>query len=69
MFNIYGAQWCTFCKKAKDLLESKGQEYKFVDVETDVEACKFLLEEGALTIPQIYKDGELVGGYSDLAES
>lgn len=66
MFKIYGAQWCTFCNKAKQHLETIGQPYEFVDIESDVEACKFLLKEDAQTIPQIYKENVLVGGYSDL---
>ena len=66
MFKIYGAQWCTFCKKAKSLLDMEGKSYTFVDIESDVEACKFLLEKDAQTIPQIYKDDVLIGGYSDL---
>lgn len=66
MFKIYGAQWCTFCNKAKQFLDTTGYNYEFVDIESDVDACKFLLEEDANTIPQVYKDGILVGGYSDL---
>ena len=66
MYKVYGAQWCTFCKKAKSFLDTRGKDYIFVDIESDVEACKFLLNEDAQTIPQIYLDDKLIGGYSDL---
>ena len=66
MYKVYGAQWCTFCNKAKSFLDMEGKDYTFVDIESDVEACKFILKEDAQTIPQIYLGDELVGGYSDL---
>jgi glutaredoxin len=65
MFVIYGAQWCSYCKKVKDFLESRGENFTFIDIDSDVEACKFLLSEDFKTIPQVFKDDDHIGGYTE----
>lgn len=69
MLTVYGAEWCKFCKKTKDLLDSKYIEYIFIDIDEKVEESEVLIEKGLKTIPQIFEGGNLVGGYSDLVES
>jgi glutaredoxin len=68
MFKIYGAQWCTYCKKAKTFLESKGEDFTFIDIDSDIGACKFLLEKDFKTIPQVFEGEEHIGGYSETVE-
>ncbi len=67
-FRIYSTNYCTFCKKAANLLLYKGAHFEVVDV-TDNEVARMMLREatGKHTVPQIYLNGKLIGGYSDLA--
>ncbi len=65
---IYSKAWCPYCRMAKRLLEAKGQEFVEFDVDLDVEKHREMLErsEGRWTVPEIFIDGELIGGYDDL---
>ena len=65
MYKVYSAQWCNYCKKLKGFMDDAGIEYEEIDIDEDLEAGMFLLEKDHRTIPQVYKDGVSVGGYSD----
>ena len=65
---IYTKDWCPYCAKAKALLKSKGLSYKEIDVTTDHDLQQKMIERsGRRTVPQIFIDGESMGGYDDLA--
>ena len=65
---IYSKSWCPYCAKAKALLKSKALEYSEVDVTTDVgREAEMVERSGRRSVPQIFIDGEPVGGYDDLA--
>jgi alkyl hydroperoxide reductase subunit F len=67
-FQIYSMQWCPYCVKAKALLNAKGVPYRETDVTTDEDAQIEMIERtGRYNVPQIFLDGDLVGGYDDLA--
>jgi glutaredoxin len=66
MYVVYGKPNCAFCEQAKMLLTAKGQDFTYVDVSQDVEAMSRLQEIGARTVPQIFFDGELIGGFTHL---
>lgn len=68
MIEIYGADWCSFCEKAKELLDSEGLCYSYLDVDIDEVGDKFLSEYGKATLPQIKVEGRRIGGYTDLVE-
>lgn len=68
---IYGAEWCSFCKQAVSLCESKAMLYDYIDI--DETANLRMLEERmgskVRTVPQIFMDGNLVpGGFSGLQQ-
>jgi alkyl hydroperoxide reductase subunit F len=65
---IYTKEWCPYCAKAKALLKSKGLSYREVNVTSD-EALQqeMVTRSGRRTVPQIFLDGQPVGGYDDLA--
>ena len=67
-FRIYSANYCTYCKLAVNLLLYKGAHFEVIDV-TDNDVARMMLSEttGKTTVPQIYLNGNLRGGYSDLA--
>jgi glutaredoxin 3 len=70
MITVYSKAHCPFCDKAKALLKLKGIEYTEVRIDEDAEAREFILEQGHRTVPQIYRDGELLveGGFQGLSK-
>lgn len=65
-FVIIGRDNCPWCEKAIDLIEDRGLSYHYFDVRKNEGIRAFLVQNGLNTVPQIYNDGELVGGYDDL---
>lgn len=66
---IYGAEWCTFCKQAVKLCETKGVEYNYVDVDdtANLRSLEERIGGKAKTIPQIFLDGQHIpAGYTGL---
>lgn len=68
-FSVYGAGWCRFCRAAKLLLAESGREFKYVDIEAlgDKAAVIAALGVEQSTIPIVYNDGQLLGGFDDTA--
>jgi glutaredoxin 3 len=77
---IYTKSNCSYCVKAKALLNSKGIEYKEFIISAGINehaptsnqfyvSREYLLEKapGAKTVPQIWLEGNYVGGYTELA--
>jgi glutaredoxin len=64
---VWSKDFCPFCVQAKALLESKGIEYEERNVGLDW-TREQLLEAvpNARTLPQIFLDQELVGGFTEL---
>lgn len=58
---------CPYCDRAKTLLDNKGVKYEVVDL-TDKpdELMAWKQKTGWSTVPMIFINEELVGGYSDL---
>lgn len=66
---IYSKDWCGYCQAAKRLLTQLGYEYQEIDVTHDLalyEEMK-LKADGRRTVPQIFFDGNGIGGYTELA--
>lgn len=64
---IYTTRFCSYCVRAKQLLDSKGVEYKEIPVDQDPVLRRELMEKsGQRTVPQIWIGSRHVGGYSDL---
>ena len=64
---IWSKDNCPYCVQAKALLTQKGIEYlehKIGDGWTKEDLLEAVPD--ARTVPQIFLDGELVGGFSDL---
>ena len=66
---IYSKSNCSYCVMAKNYFESKGIDYTLHDAE-DIVVFKQLLvrNPAARTMPQIFINDELIGGYTDLLE-
>jgi len=66
---IYTKSNCSYCEMAKQYFDSKNIEYTLHDVE-NVETFNELLSRNpsARTMPQIFINDQLIGGYTDLIE-
>lgn len=64
---IWSKAACPYCVQAKALLEQKGIEYEEKKIGEGY-SKEDLLEAvpAARTVPQIFLDGELVGGFTEL---
>lgn len=65
---LYRTPYCSYCTRARMLLEEKGAAFREVDVSRDMSLRAWLHEAtGRRTVPQIFINGRPVGGYDDLA--
>ena len=60
---------CSYCDRAKALIEQKGYKYESINIEED-NNIDILLEKNkyARTMPQIFINDKLIGGYTDLVK-
>jgi glutaredoxin 3 len=64
---IYTTAVCPYCVRAKMLLEEKGIVYSEIRVDLDdSERDKMVELTGRRTVPQIFLDGQHIGGCDDL---
>ncbi len=64
---LYSADWCPFCARAKTLLTSREIPFEEVNVDRVPGFREKLVEmSGRMTVPQIFVDGEPIGGYDAL---
>lgn len=66
---IYTKFGCGFCVRAKKLLDSKGVSYEEYDITMGGEKRDEMVERkpDARTVPQVFIDGQAIGGSDDLA--
>ncbi len=67
---IYTTPTCPFCQRAKSLLARKGVDFKEIDVAGRPELREQMTQRagGRHTVPQVFIDGEPMGGCDDLHE-
>lgn len=58
MIQIFSADWCGACKKAKELLTKLGVDFKERNIETDKDASDILKRLQLRSIPVIYFDDD-----------
>jgi len=64
---LYSKPACGYCVMAKNLLQSKGIEYEERYLDNPTAIKEFIAEHPTKrTMPQIWMDGEHVGGYKEL---
>ncbi|WP_303908004.1 glutathione peroxidase [Thiohalomonas denitrificans] len=59
---------CPFCARAKGMLHERGMEFEEVAVGESVSVRAVRAATGADSVPQVFIDGQLVGGSDELAE-
>ena len=67
---VYTTDPCSFCSRAKGLLEQRGLEYAEVNLAKDPEGRARLVElTGMMSFPQVVVGGEVVGGFMELLQA
>ena len=74
---IYGREKCSWCSKAKDLVDKLFQSqtidsYEYIDYQKENMSAKDLSEIAGTqvkTVPIILLDGNYIGGYKELEEN
>ena len=78
MFTVYSKPACVYCDRAKSLLTVKGLLFEVVNLDVGQpkeEGAKYISRDDLLakipnarTMPQIMKNDELIGGFTELRE-
>jgi glutaredoxin 3 len=64
---IYLTSWCPYCAAAKRLLSRKSVPFTEIDVDDRQDLRGWLAStSGQRTVPQVFINGQPVGGFSDL---
>ena len=65
---IYSTMFCPYCARARNLLQRKGVTFIEVDVDAEPARRDEMVKRagGRYTVPQIFIDGEHIGGSDDL---
>ena len=65
---IYSTLFCPYCSRAKSLLDRKGVKYINFDIIEDNSKREEMLKRagGRTSVPQIFIDGEHIGGCDDM---
>jgi len=65
---VYSTSACPYCRMAKDFLKEQKIEFEDVDVGSDSEAAKEMVEKtGHMGVPVIDIDGEIIVGFDKVA--
>lgn len=66
---IYSTSICNYCYKAKKLLEEEGYDFDEILIDNNEILKNQMIEKtkGKTSVPQIFFDDVLVGGYDDLS--
>jgi len=69
MFTLYTKDNCSLCDKAKNLLRSMGIPFETYKLGEDITREQLLAKvPTARTMPQVFKDGQSIGGYTELQQ-
>lgn len=65
---VYSTGVCPYCVQAKRLLEEKGLSFDEIRIDQDPSKMQEMLERtgGRRTVPEIFINDKLIGGYDDL---
>ncbi|MES2441610.1 MAG: glutaredoxin 3 [Pseudomonadota bacterium] len=66
---IYTKAFCPYCHRAKHLLDAKGADYEEIDLTMGGAKRAEMVQRagGRTTVPQVFIDGQHIGGSDDLA--
>ena len=66
---MYSTMFCPYCARARSLLESKGVAWEEIDLYEHPDRREEMVQraKGRTSVPQIFIDGEHIGGSDELA--
>ena len=66
---LYTTMYCPYCSRARALLQCKGVAYVDIDIAEEPARRDEMIRraQGRSTVPQIFINGEHIGGYDELA--
>jgi glutaredoxin 3 len=66
---LYTTAWCPYCSRARSLLRMKGVAFVDIDIEKEPERRPEMIRRagGRTSVPQIFINGEHIGGSDELA--
>ncbi len=65
---VYHKTWCSYSRAALALLKEKDVRFEDIDITDDEIREREMIERAhATSVPQIFVDGESIGGYDELA--
>ena len=66
---MYASSWCSYCSRARELLESKGVAFEEIDVDVVPGARdEMMARSGRMSVPQIFVGECHIGGSDELHE-
>lgn len=70
MYTILGTDYCTYCMKAKMLLNYYNVPYKFLDINQEMYYKEYLIPgvKNHRTIPKVIYKNKFIGGYNELED-
>jgi glutaredoxin 3 len=65
---MYATMWCPYCARARALFERKSVAFSEIDIGEQPERRPEMIRRagGRTTVPQIFIDGEHIGGSDEL---
>ena len=66
---VWSKNQCPYCVQAKNLLQSRGIDYEERNINENYDRDDLLAAvPGARTVPQIFIDDKLIGGFTELRQ-
>ena len=71
VYTVYSKKNCSFCDRAIMLLEDRDHKVVIKKIDEDISFFTEMRDKAPLmkTMPVIFKENQLIGGYSDLIDS
>ena len=67
---IYTTYGCASCKAAGRYLEQHGIPFRFVNISQNPQlAIELVRKTGMQSVPQVFIDGQFIGGYNELIDA
>src|SRR5689334_15721818 len=66
---MYATGWCPYCARARALLQKKGVPFTEIDIDDEPQRRSEMMRRagGRTSVPQIFIDGEHIGGSDEMA--
>ncbi len=67
---VYTTDPCSFCRRVKGLLESRGVDFTEVNLSKDPAGrVELVRRTGMMSFPQVLVDEHLIGGYAEVLKA